>query len=126
MLPAERSDICGVADLIEQVDGASDLGILLLNGLDWYLGIADRATGRAADGGGDLWRREHVPCDLNGFAEILLRVLERQRGEHTDVIRGDQPHCHIRLDRDGKRVTRCATRYIGTLSHKRFHEKART
>src|SRR5262249_47944687 len=80
----------------------------------------------AADGGDDLERRQHISCDLDGSAKIFVGVLERQRGERANVIHGNKPHWYIRLDRDGERATRCATRHIGTRSDKGFHEKAWT
>src|SRR6266511_1407664 len=43
--------------LVEKVNRAGDLRILLTQGLDWNLDVLDGVSGHAADGGGYLRRR---------------------------------------------------------------------
>src|SRR5262245_21850005 len=106
VLSTKRSNIRRVADLVEELECAGDLCVLLLNGLYWNLGIADRAPNRAADRGGYLCRSKRISRDLDGFAEIVARVLERKCGERANVVGGDQPDRHIRLERDCERARR--------------------
>src|SRR6266508_4424737 len=68
MLLAQRSDIGRVADLVEEIECAGDLRVLLADGLNWNLGIGDRASGRASDGGVYLWHCYRVSCDLDWSA----------------------------------------------------------
>src|SRR6266498_4516534 len=122
MLSAQRNDIRRVADLVKELECASDLRVLLANSLNWNLSIADRASGRTADGRGYLRRRERISCDLDGFAQILVRVLERQRRERANVIGGDQPDRYVRLECDCER----AAWHAVTRTEQVVHEQAWT
>src|ERR1039457_735215 len=51
-----------------------------------------RQAADAAEGLGDLRRREYVPGDLDGPAEELVRPVERDRRERADVAHRDQLH----------------------------------